>query len=162
MRLTLLKLLTQEKISWSARKRGVMWHNCYTSVDGTDLSISESRPFSADWFSHKIRGPGLLYEITACISTGDVVSVHVPFACESYPGLNKFKLGLKSLLEDGEKVVADDGYKDNKVVRGVDVSEDEKHTHGRIRARHESVNGRLKTFFILSCGFKHSISLHRS
>eukprot|EP00171_Calliarthron_tuberculosum_P022157 IDg22157t1 len=36
---------------------------CFVSVDGTDCSIEEPYPRSTKWYSHKINGPGLRYEI---------------------------------------------------------------------------------------------------
>jgi len=46
---------------------------CFVSLDGTDFSIYEPTPFDAKWYSHKLNGPGLRYEIGICLRTGDIV-----------------------------------------------------------------------------------------
>ena len=51
------------------------------SVDGTDFSICEPNPLDAKWFSHKVKGPGLRYEVALCISTGYIVWMHGRFPC---------------------------------------------------------------------------------
>ena len=40
-------------VGWSAK----------ITIDGTDCEINEPSPFDRKWFSHKLRGAGLRYEI---------------------------------------------------------------------------------------------------
>ena len=43
---------------------------CKITVDGTDFRIQEPGPFNLKWYSHKLKWPGLHYEIGVCIKTG--------------------------------------------------------------------------------------------
>ena len=81
------------------------------SVDGTDFEIYEPKPFSLGWFSHKFKGPGVRYEVALAISTGDIVHINGPFPCGNFPDLKIFRAKLKGMLEDGEMVEANRGYR---------------------------------------------------
>ena len=59
----------------------------YVSLDGTDCSIEEQTPFSREWYSHKLNGPGLRYEIGLNIASGDIVWAYGGYPCGSYPDL---------------------------------------------------------------------------
>jgi hypothetical protein len=48
------------------------------SFDGTDCPILEPWPFNKKWFSHKLNGPGLKYEVGVCNPTGEIVWVKGP------------------------------------------------------------------------------------
>lgn len=134
-------------------------------MDGTDCPIQEPSPFNKDWYSHKFKGPGLRYEIGLSLS-GRIVWVNGPFKCGAFPDLKIFKLDMLQALFPHEKVIADSGYKHTKCVIPGDVfsclaSDGEFPTvHKRVRARHESVNERLKNFNVLDYKFRHDPSLH--
>ena len=81
-------------------------------MDGVDFWIREPAPFSPKWHSHKFEGPGLRYEIGVPIASGEIVWTHGPFPCGSFPDLKIFRMGMKSALTRGERVVADAGYID--------------------------------------------------
>ena len=72
--------------------------------------------------------------------------------------------GIKDMLENGEKVEADDGYKAEGgyciCPAGYDTREDQKKMRGRVRMRHEHVNKRMKHFNCLLNRFRHSITKH--
>lgn len=57
----------------------------------------------------------------------------------------------------GEKVVADEGYKDDTYVGKNDVNPSRKEYHSRVRARHDTINKRLKQFNILSNRFRYDM-----
>ena len=42
-------------------------NRCLITLDGTDVSINEPSPFNNKWYSHKLNGPGLRYEVGICI-----------------------------------------------------------------------------------------------
>lgn len=139
-------------IGWSAK----------ITVDGTDCKIQEPLPFDRKWFSHKFKGPGVRYEIGICIQTGWIVWVNGPFPCGRYPDLKIARLGLIPQLDDGEHYVADGGYRDQKgpsiTPSGFNTVSERK---GRLfRARHETVNARLKIFNLFNTAFRHDVNKH--
>jgi hypothetical protein len=60
---------------WYERDNG---SQCLVSVDGTDYAIREPSPFNKKWYSHKMNGPGVRYEIAICIQTGVPVWTNGP------------------------------------------------------------------------------------
>lgn len=134
------------------------------SVDGTDFQIYEPTPFNPGWYSHKFKGPGLRYEVALAISTGDIVHINGPFPCGNYPDITIFRSKLKQMLEDGEMVEADRGYRGEyyHVRTTVDYDDDEELiSKGKVLARHETVNRRFKQFGVLKQVFRHHIGVHR-
>ena len=132
------------------------------TVDGTYFRISEPIPFDKIWYSHKFKSAGLRYELGICIKTGDIFSFNGPFAA-SFSDLNIFRVGMKMNLMGGEQVIADRGYNgDVKVI--TPYSDPTNKTHlkmmGISRARHETINGRLKGWGILGENFRHNIDQH--
>jgi hypothetical protein len=106
-----IAVLQSSVICWENRLKGDVGEVCKTVVDGTDFEIFEPSPFLSIWKSHKFKGPGLRYEVATCIQTGDIVWINGPFPCGKYPDLTIFRLGLLHMLEDGEMVEADAGYR---------------------------------------------------
>jgi hypothetical protein len=87
------------------------------TVDGTDCAIQEppktddsKLPFDKKWYSHKLNGAGVRYEVAVCIKTGDIVWVNGPYACGKYPDIVIFQDRLVNMLDRDEKVEADHGY----------------------------------------------------
>ena len=132
------------------------------SVDGTDFKIQEPIPFSTKWYSHKFKGPGVRYEIGVTISTGHIVSSHGPFPCGEFPDLKIFRQGMRNNLGPGEKVIADDGYRGDSKVCTKHDARDEQHqlVMGLIRAHHETINRRLKTWKSLHSTYRHKRNKH--
>lgn len=129
------------------------------SVDGTDFRIREPYPFDKKWYSHKFKGPGLRYELGVSVSTGRIVWAHGPFPCGSFSDLTIFKIAMKKALEHDEFVIADGGYRDEKCLKRGSTDELSR-KFSVIRARHETVNRRLKQFSVLSSRFRHPLSRH--
>ena len=77
----------------------------------------------------------------------------------SYPDVNIFRLSMKNTLRNGERVVADGGYEDERryttKARAIHAG-----IISKIRARHETVNRRIKHFFVASHRFRHNIKKH--
>ena len=136
------------------------------TIDGVDFEIQEpwsyTKANNKKWYSHKFKSVGLRYEIGTCNKTGDIVWLNGPFPCGSCPDLKIFRLGLKNLLGPGEKVVADRGYKGDTRVCTPDDAIDAQHKHamGVLRARHETLNGRLKNWGCLRQIYRHDRNQH--
>ena len=153
------------QIVFENRHRNSNGKTCLITVDGIDFRINEPKPFSKKWYSHKFHGPGLRYEIGVCIQTGDIVWVNGPFKPGVKNDLNFFRSGLRGMLNPGEKVEADSGYRGElATIRhpGVFVSRSDKRAKGRARARHETVNGRLCNFKVLKATYRHSLKKHKT
>jgi len=106
--------LTHLQIKFSRRFRNVNNRNkrhIFISVDGTHCPIFELRPFSPRYFSHKLNRAGMSYEIGLSLRSSDIVSVNGGFLAGKYNDIKIACYGLFNWLEDGEKVVADDGYR---------------------------------------------------
>ena len=136
-------------------------HIVRMSVDGTDCKIQEQRPFDPMWFSHKFKGPGLRYEVVVGLREEGILWVNGPFPCGSWPDLKIARDGLVNFLEAGEKVIADGGYRgDDHFLTPTGINDDYSRVMAVVRARHETVNGRLKSFNVLDSKFRHSIAKH--
>ena len=131
------------------------------SVDGTDCPIQEPQNFNKKWWSHKLNGAGVRYELGVSLDTGDIVWVHGPYPCGSNPDVTVFRKGMKTVLDNEERAIADKGYTDDMALTPDTVfSPIQSHLHSMLRARHETVNKRLKQFAVLNCKFRHALSYH--
>ncbi|KAI2500891.1 hypothetical protein MHU86_13552 [Fragilaria crotonensis] len=151
-------------IRWENRFRADRGKTCKVAVDGVDFPILEPAPFDSQWFSHKFRGPGIRYEVAVCIQTGDIVWVNGPFKCGKYPDVKIFKEGLMHHLGVNELVEADRGYRGRDVkARTPDdfVSRTDRRAKGRARARHETVNRRLKQWGCMGQKWRHFRHKHK-
>jgi DDE superfamily endonuclease len=135
---------------------------CKLTVDGTDFWIYEPTPFDPKWFSHKINGPAVRYEVAVCIKTGWIVWVNGPFPAGEWPDLNIARLSLIHFLDDGEYYIADGGYADGNQYSSTPngLNDYEQRTKALARARHETVNRRFKIFGCLSQRYRHDLGLH--
>ena len=134
---------------------------CNLTVDGTDFRMLEPSPFWTGWYSHKFNGPGLRYEVGLNIQNGWICWTKGPFAPGKWPDINIFRGWLKKELEKGEMVEADAGYRgDFRVSCPSDWRNNKENSMKRAaRARHETVNRRLKQFNCLK-NFRHGKELH--
>jgi hypothetical protein len=137
---------------------------CKVTLDGTDCRIQEPTPFNPRWYSHKFKGPGVRYEIGLCIQTGWIVWVHGPFMCGRFPDLRIAREKIIHKLKIGEKILADGGYRDGRVhmETPTGLNNPDQRMKKLARARHETVNLRLKIFGILCKPFRHNLSNHAS
>jgi hypothetical protein len=134
------------------------------SVDGMDFRIPQKgaamkgNPFG----SHKYAGKSVLsYELGVDILMGNLVWIQGPYPAGAWPDIKIFTSCLAHFLEPYECVEADDGYRGHadKVKcpkNNVNPVENLK-MQGRVRARQETLNGRLKNWGILSQVFRHDI-----
>jgi hypothetical protein len=135
------------------------------SVDGVDFQVMGKLLYSgapnSSYYSKKFVGPALRYEVAVRILSSDIVWVAGPYL----PGtggwnnnLSIFREGLRGMLEPGERVEADDGYRGDcpqyvKCPRGITAREDQEYMKQRVRKRHEHINEKLKNFQVLKQKF---------
>ena len=124
------------------------------------MQIEEPTLFDKHWYSHKFKSAGVRYEVAISIDRGRIVWVNGPYRCGQNPDLNIFRDRLKLILEPGENVVADSGYRDERCVQAKDIPPQWRPLHSRIRARHECINRRFKQFSALTTTFRHDVSKH--
>ena len=86
--------------------------------------------------------------------------VHGPFPAGKFSDLRIFRSGMKEELDMGEKVIADGTYQDESCVLATHILHEYKKLHSIVRARHETINGRFKNFFVLAHKFRHNPALH--
>ena len=136
------------------------------TIDGTDYQIQEPWPFVKEinkkWFSHKFHAAAVRYEIGITLKTGDICWFNGPFPA-GVPDVTIFWTKLKHRLESREKVIADGGYKgDIKVSLPWDksVGHDNRVVMCQARGRHETINGKMKRWGILTQTFCHDRHKH--
>lgn len=153
-----ISLLKQRIIKLENRFMG--WDGlsvCLISVDGMDCAIQEIWPFDKEIFSEKMNGPGYKYEIGVCIKTGWIVWVNGPFKAGRSDKTIFAEDGLKAALCDDEGVEVDARYQGDDQLKNPSVaqSREDRKQKGKVRARHENVNGCLKKFDVLNGIFRH-------
>jgi DDE superfamily endonuclease len=147
------------QIRWENRFQGAATgQTCFTSLDGVDFKILEPQPFNPKFYSHKFKGPGLRYEIGLNIRTGHIVWKHGGYPCGQYSDLTIAREAYLLSINHAEKTIADKGYRDNRYF--LLKNNLNKKIHGKIMARHETVNKRMKQFQILKQPFKNNIHKH--
>lgn len=155
---------------WDKRHYDSNGSESLVTVDGVDFKIREpsytvGTPEYRIWFSHKFNGPGLRYEIGVCIQTGNIVWIAGPFPAGDYPDVEIFQIGMMNYLDNGETVEADSGYTGDIPVRTPDDfggNIEWRRMKGQARARHETINGAIKQYNIMSDVYRHSLHKHNS
>lgn len=102
------------------------------------------------------------YEIGVCIQTGWIAWVNGPFPCGDWPDLAIARHMLHHVLDQGELYIADSGYRamDGRAITPTGLHDFLDRQLATVRARHETVNCRLKVFGILTQRFRHSVEKH--
>ena len=131
-------------------------------MDGVHIKIQETSPFNKTWNSHKLGGAVVAYELATCIQTGDIVSFNGPFPAGGCPDIKNFRNKIKKKLLSWEKVLADQGYRGERKVITVRDAKDEQNSYAMAcaRARHETINRRIKTWKALKKEFRHDRNDH--
>ena len=154
-----IQALKEKKIKW------IFDGNEYkeffiVSVDGVHCRIHEPRTQpSSGWYSKKFNKAALTYELAVAIYHDKIVWINGPFPA----GQNDMKVfrkpgGLMSKIPDNRRAIGDEGYRGepskistkNSTFNTRELSQFE----SRIRARHETVNSRLKAFGVLGQVFR--------
>lgn len=97
-----------------------------------------------------------------CIQTGWIVWKNGPYPCGAYPDLKITRERLVFEFDRGEMYVADRGYRDGRLLALTPSGYNSpfESMMSEARARHETVNCRLKSFKILSTPFRNEINKH--
>jgi DDE superfamily endonuclease len=107
------------------------------SIDGTHCPIEEphQKP-DPIWYSHKFNGPGLAYQIVVSVQESKILSITGPYmAGEQDITIFRKQDGISHLSSHD--------------------SEEAKNYKKRVRARHETLNKRLKDSKSLGTPFRH-------
>jgi hypothetical protein len=73
------------------------------SVDWLDFPLQQPSHFSpASWYSPKLKGPGVRYEIAICLATGEPVWTNGPFPCGTWSHQRITRSAMVDALEPGE------------------------------------------------------------
>jgi len=116
------------------------------------------------YYSHKFKKPGLNYEIGISIYENKVVWCRGPNTAQQ----NDFAVyeeELRSKIPITRVIIGDKGYRGdadristpNPRAESLELRK----FKGRVRARHESFNSRLKNFRALDSRFRHGIEAHK-
>ena len=134
------------------------------------IRYQQGKTIPEAWYTQKFNAHGLRYEIGVCILTGWIIWLMGPFPCGDWPDIVCFRYALKQMLDEGERVEADDGYVGEdpttvKVPGSVVHDQDPQmlRVRGRVRRRHEGVNKLIKQFKVVGKGtiFRHDLSFHQ-
>lgn len=106
------------------------------------------------------------YEVAVSIRSSDIVWISGPWLPGEYNDLMIFRSsGLMDMMEDGEQIEADNIYRAEsptwtKCPCSMGSKASQKRMKRRCRARHETINERLKNFTCLEKTFRHSNEKH--
>ena len=154
-----IQALKDTKIKWLFDNPAQYPELFIISVDGVHCRIGEPRTQpSAGWFSKKYNKAGLAYELGIAIFHNQLCWINGPFPA----GHNDMKMfkndnGLMEKIPAGRKAIGDEGYvgaPDHVATRNPFDSDAVKRFKKRVKARHETFNGRLKDFGILEQRFR--------
>lgn len=136
-----------------------------TDTDGVDMRYANAQEIKKYW-SHKFKKSALRYQVTTAVATGYIVYISCGHPAGRYPDISVFRdSGLKELLlEEGEKTVADKGYRgEPECIMLPDDGDDVDYQEemAEIRARHETVNRRIKMWKSMDKPFRHKLVFHQ-
>ncbi|KAJ3329049.1 hypothetical protein HDU76_008741, partial [Blyttiomyces sp. JEL0837] len=149
--------------------RTVNWPHKQPSIyiDGVDFLIREEHPFNRHLFSSKMKHAALRFIVGTAPNTSAIVCLTGGVPCGAWPDL---KLAQATILKDlpkGEMAAADKGFRgDPRVMTYIDgATTDAEKRHNQniknMKARHDTVNKRLKDFRILQDMSRTSIERYR-
>ena len=134
---------------------------CLTSVDGTDFRTQEKHPFDKGLYSHKFNSAGLRYEIAVGIYNGYIVWVNGPFPAGEWPDSRIVQHAFIGYLCSDEIFLADRGYRGvpYAITPGGHPPQLER-LISKLRARHETVNRKMKEYRCLGDLCRHTPEQH--
>lgn len=105
------------------------------------------------------------YEIGVCLRTSDIVWISGPHYPGRHNDIEIFRMLLINMLEEHERVEADDGYigecpRKCKCPNGYSRRDDQVRMNQRQRSRHETVNERFENWGCMKKHFRHSVVKH--
>lgn len=130
---------------------------CLMTIDCTDCPVMEPWPFKEMWYSQKMNGPALKYEVGVCIKTCHIVWINGPHPASANDA-TLFRENLATLLAEDEAVEVDGVYKGHEKLKAPTVAKSRKERKQKsvARGRHENVNSRLKIYNVLNIPFRHT------
>jgi DDE superfamily endonuclease len=155
------------QIVWSYNNLDSIKTEYIISVDGTHCRINEPRgEISTQWYSHKFHKAAVNYEVAIDLWKSKVVWINGPFPAATHDlTIYQKEEGLRSKVPVLKKVIADNGYQcqddNNLSTPNKFDSEEVKEFNKRARARHETLNKRLKDFNVLKDSFGHELDKHK-
>jgi hypothetical protein len=133
------------------------------SVDGTHCRCGD--PGDPKYYSHKFHGAAFNYELALSIHEDALVWINGPTKAGEGPDIAVLRQGgLLEKIPAGKRGIGDNGYRGEKHFISTPNPYDDKKVKEfkrRAQARHESFNGRLKTFKCLDTRFRHGIEKHK-
>jgi hypothetical protein len=160
------------KIKWNPRFNDPDAEIFIVTIDGTDFRTWEKKHPTLNkdrqMCSHKFNHAAVKYEIAISIQTSEVAYINGP-KIGSKHDLTMFREGeLLQLIPDGKLGVTDRGYQTSVLAERPKLSlpsaYDPPHLNNfksRARLRHETFNGRIKFFNVLSDTFRHGFDKHK-
>lgn len=142
------------QVKWENRFKNAIYSHMFVTLDGTDFRIREPTRFSPKWFSHKFNAPGVRYEIGISIGAGDIVWASGGMPCGEWPDLQLAK-DLYLHYAKNEVTLADKGYRFRPYFKQPTNNREK-----TLLSRHETLNGRLKSFEILNSRFRNELHKH--
>ena len=156
------------KIKWPDRFDDPDSEIFIITVDGTDCRIWEPKhpTLSVDksYYSHKFESAALRYELAISVQGSKLVWMNGPFRAGTADKNIFANHGLKDKIPEGKRGIADGGYSGHPGQLALPNSKDGvrlKNFKSRARLRHETFNGRIKKFNILTEVFRHGIEKHQ-
>ena len=132
----------------------------YVSVDGTDVRLQEPTPFNRLWYSHKFRAADLRYEMGVSLVSGETVWLYGPFPDGLHNDQSILNRNLVGRLDENEKVLGDRGYRSPRIVHSLGASNEKERREKLLRAYHEQINGKIKSFSSISQRWRHELHKH--
>ena len=101
------------------------------------------------------------YEVALNIRNGHIVWVNGGVPCGECNDLSLARRDFVSKLDPNKRVIADKIYRDPCFITpSPDQNQPSLDFQLRVRARHETVNARLKRFNVLNHEFRHDLAFH--
>lgn len=137
------------------------------TVDGVHCQINEPiHPVYSKnpaYYSHKFNNPALTYELGVHIFENKLVWISERSPASTHD-ITVYRSNLKGKIPAGKRVIADNAYRKESNTVSAPNSQDADELRkfkSRARARHETLNGRLKFFKCLSERFRHGVEKHQ-
>jgi len=163
--------LKETKIKWDDQFNAPQSQRFIITVDGTDFRVHEKKhptlPIDRKQCSQKFNHGALKYEIGISIFQSKCVWLNGPFPGGTHD-MRIFRSALLQEIPEGKLVVADRGYRTSNIEERNKLSLPDNMDHpylnnfkSRARLRHETFNGRLKTYKCLSETWRHGEEKHK-
>ncbi len=153
----------EEQISNTTIYSRIEFLSCYCRWYGTDFPIVEPWPFELDFnrkfYSHKFKSSGLRYKSAIAVYTDNIVWFHGPFPWRAFNDLKIFSSKMQTILPYRENVITDRGYRGSPscMTPNKSLNKEHKKFMANARARHETINRRLKQWGCLKQLLRHDI-----